>query len=85
MNYGILPLVFVDEADYDLIKQGDLINLEGARTLLKEGALSMTLLDGSTDRTIDTAVELSCRQRNILIEGGLLSHVGKASVTGAEA
>src|SRR5690606_26543233 len=37
INSGILPMSFVDEADYDRIKEGDVLVLENAREQVKAG------------------------------------------------
>ena len=38
INFGILPLVFQDPADYDLVKQGDQVVFGRVRTLIASGA-----------------------------------------------
>ena len=36
VNFGILPLVFVDEADYDRIDQGDELEIAGVREAIRQ-------------------------------------------------
>jgi aconitate hydratase len=79
VNYGILPLTFADGADYDAVEAGSQLVLSGARNLVEEGAVSITLGYGDPARPIETTVTLSERQRKILLAGGLLRFVGEES------
>lgn len=49
---GVLPLTFVDPADYELVQADDSITLEGVTTLAPGSAVTMVLshADGSEDR-----------------------------------
>ena len=80
VNYGILPLTFADRADYDAVEQGSGLTLVDARSLVENGAVSLTLGNDSPSRPIETSVELSERQRKILLAGGLLQFVGEKDV-----
>jgi len=71
INFGILPLTFVDPADYDCIEQGAEIVIPGIREKLLDGSNSVTLEIGS--QTIQANIELSRRHREILVAGGLLN------------
>ena len=77
VNYGILPLTFADAADYDAVEKGHSLTLDDAKMRIEAGAESMTLTDVTLERPIEATVELSDRQRKILLAGGLLRHVGR--------
>ena len=72
INYGILPLTFVNADDYDRLTQGDDLTISGIFAGLESG--KFTLTDKTTGATFALACELSPRQREILRDGGLLAY-----------
>ncbi len=72
INYGILPLTFVNADDYDRLTQGDELTISGIFAGLESG--KFTLTDKTTGETFALACELSPRQREILRDGGLLAY-----------
>ncbi len=72
INYGILPLTFVNADDYDRLAQGDDLTISGIFAGLESG--KFTLTDKTTGETFALACELSPRQREILRDGGLLAY-----------
>ena len=72
INYGILPLTFVNADDYDRLTQGDDVTISGIFAGLESG--KFTLTDKTTGETFALACELSPRQREILRDGGLLAY-----------
>ncbi len=82
VNYGIMPLTFADEADYESLEQGQRLVLGDARSAVELGASSVTVAETTADLTIRANVELSDRQRQILLAGGLLRYVGQESAKG---
>ena len=72
INYGILPLTFVNADDYDRLTQGDDLTISGIFAGLASG--EFTLTDKTTGATFALACELSPRQREILRDGGLLAY-----------
>ncbi|MGB4649019.1 MAG: aconitate hydratase [Acetivibrionales bacterium] len=76
INSGILPMTFVDEADYDRIKDGDVLVLENAREQIKAGdELTLKIITANT--RIKVKVALSERQVEIMLAGGLLNYTRK--------
>jgi aconitate hydratase len=72
-NFGILPLVFQDPADYEWLEQGMKVVLPNIRRRLEQGDGEIPLeVDG---RVILTTLDVSDRQRRHLIAGGALNHV----------
>ncbi|TAL32455.1 MAG: aconitate hydratase [Spirochaetes bacterium] len=74
INFGILPLVFANEADFDAIAQGDEFSISGlAVSVMEKERLAVTA--GSRD--IELVLMATRRQREILREGGLLNYTRK--------
>ena len=71
VNFGILPLTFADNADYDQIQQGDTLTLPDVRAAVADGKNDIPIKAG--DKTIMTKLEVSDRQRKILLAGGILN------------
>jgi aconitate hydratase len=71
VNFGILPLVFANPADYESIEQGSEILIPGIKRAVADGKSEIkVLVDG---REIMTRLEVSDRQRRILLAGGILN------------
>jgi len=76
INFGVLPLVFADPADYDRLDEGQRIELRGLKRALLEGAENLTaLVDG---QPVELRLEASPRDRQILAAGGRLNHIKNA-------
>lgn len=72
INAGILPLEFVNEADYDKIEQGDKLVIEDLKSVLKDGK---TVVKNVTKGTaIEVKCDLSERMKAIMECGGLLDY-----------
>ncbi len=74
INFGIIPMTFVNASDYDKISQGDSITIPGIRAALLSGSDTVTVKINS-DETIQARLELSERDRLILGAGSLLNWV----------
>jgi aconitate hydratase len=74
VNFGVLPLTFLDSADYADIDRDDELELTAVRDALSSG-LRMKLLNKSKRRRIDVAHDLSGRQIEVLLAGGLINFV----------
>ncbi|MDF1558547.1 MAG: aconitase family protein, partial [ANME-2 cluster archaeon] len=72
VNFGILPLEFADPSGYDAVKQGDSIRFDGVRELIKDGATTIPVQVGSN--TFKCTLDISKRQREIILAGGLLNY-----------
>jgi len=72
INFGILPLTFLEERDYDLISEGDRIELRLLRKELSEGS-PITLQNITRGRIIKMGNPFTPRERRILLAGGLLN------------
>jgi aconitate hydratase len=74
VNFGILPLRFVNEEDYDKLSDGDVLVLEGVRETIKE-ANELIIKRENVGDEIKVTYDLSQRERVILLAGGLLNLV----------
>ncbi|HPC89649.1 MAG TPA: aconitate hydratase [Methanothrix sp.] len=81
VNFGILPLSFTREADWDALPQGTSIRIPAIREALKSGKESIVALagEGEEQRSMELQMSLWQRQREILLSGGLLSYTVQAS------
>lgn len=77
INFGILPLTFANEQDYDAINAGDRIEIDDLRTTLGSG-LDVSLANKTTGRNITLKYSLSLRQKRILLAGGMLNFVASS-------
>jgi aconitate hydratase len=71
INFGILPLTFENPQDYDLLTQGQSLELPGVRPRLLAGDERLPLKAG--DQEIWVRVDLSPRQRRLVAVGGALN------------
>lgn len=74
INAGILPLTFVNEADYDKINQGDEIVLADVRADVEADMSKLTVVNKTTDVEIPVLCELTGRTKDIILAGGLLDY-----------
>ncbi len=71
INNGILPLVFVNEADYATLDQGDDLVIADALGLVKAGQGVITNRTKGQDYLVK--LEISDRQKDMLLAGGLIN------------
>ena len=74
INFGIVPLTFANEADYDKMEQGDELELVGLREALG-GGRPVTVRNLSKGSEFVAEHNLTPRQAEIVLAGGLLNHV----------
>ena len=73
VNFGIMPLTFENENDYNFLDQGDTIELPDIRNKLKsEGKI--TLKNITKNKEVKVAHNLTAREIDILCIGGLLNY-----------
>ena len=71
VNFGILPLVFADPADYESIEQDNKISIPDIKMAVADGASEIQIL--VEGRKVITRLDVSDRQRRILLAGGILN------------
>ena len=78
INAGILPLTFVNEADYDKIAQGDQLVLSDVRKAVEAGKTELTVINKTSGAEIPVLCELTGRTKDIMLAGGLLDYTREA-------
>ncbi len=73
VNFGIVPLTFVDESDYDKIDQNQTLTLPDLRSHIESGDREIPATVGDTRITLD--LDVSERGRKMLLAGGALNVV----------
>ncbi|PWN06876.1 aconitate hydratase [Rhodohalobacter mucosus] len=71
-NFGIAPLEFTDESDYDAIDKGDLIRIENLREQLKSGD-TVQVKNETKDTELTVKHTLSGRQLEALLAGSVIN------------
>ncbi|MGF3584892.1 MAG: aconitate hydratase, partial [Thermoplasmatota archaeon] len=74
VNFGIIPLRFKNENDYDVVDQNDEIEITNIPTLLKNGK-PLTVKDKTKNKTFEVEYDLSEREKQILLAGGTLNYI----------
>lgn len=74
INFGIVPLTFENDADYDRLEEGDRLEIRGIAKAVK-GDGKVELVNDTKGISIPVKTDLSDRQKKILLVGGLLSSV----------
>lgn len=81
INFGIVPLFFASQNDYELLAQGSRISLPKVQQDISSGS-EVTPVCLSSGKEIEMRLELSQRQRVILLSGGAINWVRLKNKTG---
>ncbi|HEU4488505.1 MAG TPA: aconitate hydratase [Actinomycetota bacterium] len=71
-NFGILPLEFGDESEYEALEQGDVLVLKGLHEALTEPKREITAANESKGSEVTLVHRLSKRQVDMVLKGGLI-------------
>ena len=74
INAGILPLTFVNEADYKNISLSDELVISDVRKQIEDGKSEIAILNKTNGKIIAVKCELSGRAKDIILAGGLLNY-----------
>ena len=74
INFGIIPLTFKNEADYNKIEQGDDIEIPSIKQVIKQGGV-LKVKNKTKNVEFEVEYTLSNRQKDILLEGGTLAYM----------
>ncbi|UCE28500.1 MAG: aconitate hydratase, partial [Candidatus Bathyarchaeota archaeon] len=74
INFGIIPLTFKSESDYNQIDSGDEIEIPNIRVLISKNE-PLIAKNLAKRKDFEVNYNLSGRQRNILLAGGMLSYI----------
>jgi aconitate hydratase len=71
INFGIIPLEFKDAADYDVLYKGEILGFYNIRQSIENGSREIIVDNGT--KQILTILDVSDRQRRVLLNGGILN------------
>ncbi|MBW3599943.1 MAG: aconitate hydratase, partial [Planctomycetes bacterium] len=74
VNFGVLPLTFEDDEDHGQIEAGDVLRLSDLHEQLQRGG-AVQLRNSTKNRDIAARHQLSPRQIDVLLAGGLINWV----------
>ena len=72
INFGVLPLTFIDPADYDNIQKGDILRITDLHKVLTDG-VEVEVQNVMTQHTFKMCHYMSARQVQFLLRGGLIN------------
>lgn len=78
INAGIIPMTFENEADYDIIDQGDVLVIENVREQIRNGD-SIKVVNKTKGFEFNAKTSFSQRQKGMLLAGGLLNYTKNMS------
>jgi len=84
VNFGIVPLE-LDEAAYADVQQDHELQLADVKKAFETGATSVTVTNKTTGKIYQAKLDLSKRDRAIILDGGLLNHTRKKNAAPAAA
>ena len=70
INNGVVPLVFQNAADYEFIRKGDLLFIDRVVEQIQQDRVVVE--NRSRGNTFETILDLTPRERDLLLKGGLL-------------
>jgi aconitate hydratase len=73
INFGILPLTFASDADYDALGAQDKVEISGIKAALENSA-DVTLKNTTSGKSVTLKYSLTSRQRDILLAGGMINY-----------
>jgi aconitate hydratase len=73
INFGILPLIFKDQEEFQKIQQGDQLKTKDIRAKLKKDGF-LTIENVTQRRVFEVSHGLNPREKKILLAGGLLNY-----------
>ena len=73
INFGIVPMTFVNADDYELFAEGDGLQIDGFAEAVA-GKDEVTLKNTKTGATAQLKLTLTARQREMLMAGGCLNY-----------
>jgi len=82
INWGLLPMVFDNPNDYDLLQQGDRIEVPDVRAQIESGEDHLTVKHLPTGREVGVHIQVTPRQRRYLLAGGRLSEIRQRHLVG---
>ncbi len=79
VNFGILPALFENPSDLDTIDADDTVSIDGIREALSSGSTAVTLQNETKGTAITLKLDLSEKERDILLAGGKINYIKQQS------
>ncbi|PJC72113.1 MAG: hypothetical protein CO013_10970 [Syntrophobacterales bacterium CG_4_8_14_3_um_filter_58_8] len=76
INNGVVPLIFQNAADYEFIRKGDLLFIDRLVEQIQKDRVVVE--NRSRGNTFETILDLTPRERGLLLKGGLLGSLRAA-------
>ena len=73
VNFGILPLTFVDPADWDKIDRGDVLSVSGLHKAIKKGH-EVAVFNKTKNQTYMARHNMSARKVEVMLAGGMINY-----------
>lgn len=73
INFGIVPMTLANPDDYENFAEGDVLEIKGFAAAV-ENATEATLVNKTNGKTAKLVLNLSARQREMLLAGGCLNY-----------
>jgi len=73
INFGVLPLLFKSDQDYEKIEQGDLLSIKDVVSATT-GSQIFTVENVTKGYSFEVTANLNERERELILKGGLLPH-----------
>jgi len=74
INFGIVPLTFKDEKDYEKVEQGDDIEIPNIKEIIGKGG-ALKVVNKTQGTEFEVEYNLSNRQKEIVLAGGTLAYM----------
>ncbi|OLS13774.1 MAG: aconitate hydratase, partial [Promethearchaeota archaeon CR_4] len=76
VNFGIIPFTFATSSQYDVIQKGEALVIPNIRQIIANHAKSNVIaVYGDSNHEITLNVNLSPRERKIILAGGFLNYI----------
>ncbi|MFX1393477.1 MAG: aconitate hydratase [Promethearchaeota archaeon] len=77
INFGIIPLGFLDTNDYNKLNNNDILEIKGIKTAIINNVKEIVITNKTQDFEFKVLNDLSTRERDIIIAGGKLNYTKK--------
>ncbi len=75
INFGILPLTYINPADYDAISQGDELEIADVKSALQNNNAEIVVKNITKNREYKVLHDLTDRQIQVMLAGGMLNFI----------
>lgn len=83
INFGILPLMFVNESDYEKLEKGDFLQFSNVReTIVNQKEFEVKVKGDGKDDTILVKHDLTKRHLDIILQGGVINWIKNKQESG---